>query len=65
VPRSAAIAPLALGEEMIWWVITIFVVTCSAVLLFCAMAVSKKADRNQRHAMRDLTPFEDVTITRF
>jgi hypothetical protein len=54
-----------LGEDMIWWAISIFVVSCTGVLLFCAMAVSKKADRNQRHAMRDLIPFEDVTITRF
>lgn len=50
---------------MTWWVICILVVVCPGVLLFCAMAVSKKADRNQRHAMHDLVPFEDVTITRF
>jgi hypothetical protein len=49
---------------MIWWVIGILV-GCTGVLLFCTMAVSKKADRNQRHAMHDLMPFDDVTITRF
>ena len=47
-----------------WWLIGIGVVVCIGLLLFCTMAVSKKADRNQRHAMRDLIPFEDVTITR-
>ena len=50
---------------MIWWVISILAVTCTGVLLYCTMAVSKKADRNQRHALHDLRPFEDVTITRF
>jgi heme/copper-type cytochrome/quinol oxidase subunit 2 len=50
---------------MMWWIISILVVTCIGVLLFCTMTVSKKADRNQRHAMHDLMPFEDVTITRF
>lgn len=49
---------------MIWWVI-ILVGACAGVLLFCTMAVSKKAERNQRHAMHDTMPFEDITITRF
>lgn len=48
-----------------WWVISIIVAIYAGVLLFCTMAVSKKADRKQRHAMRDLIPFVDVTITRF
>jgi hypothetical protein len=48
-----------------WWVIGIIVAMCTGVLLYCTMAVSKKADRKQRHAMRDLIPFVDVTITRF
>jgi len=50
---------------MIWWFISILVVACAGVLLYCTMAVSKKTDRNQRHAMHDIMPFEDVTITRF
>jgi len=50
---------------MSWWLISILVVIGIGVLLFCTMAVSGRADRNQRHAMRDLIPFEDVTITRF
>lgn len=50
---------------MIWWVMSIFVGACAGVLLYCMMAVSKKEDRNQRHAMHETMPFEDVTITRF
>jgi hypothetical protein len=50
---------------MIWWVISILFSVCAGVILYCTLAVSKKADRNQRHAMRDTMPHEDVTITRF
>jgi hypothetical protein len=48
-----------------WWVLGVVVFVGIGVLLFCTLSVSGKADRNQRHAMRDLIPFEDVTITRF
>jgi hypothetical protein len=50
---------------MIWLGIGILVGACGGVLLYCTMAVSKKADRNLRHAMHDTMHFEDVTITRF
>ncbi len=50
--------------HIMWWLIGIALLVALYGLLFALLATAKREDRQQRHYLHRISPWEDVTITR-